>query len=703
MHRIIEFSLNNRFLIIVFVLLLIGAGINAMLNLPVDAVPDVTPNQVQVLTNAPGLSPLEVEQFITFPVEVAMSGLPGITKIWSVSRFGLSAVTVYFEEDMDYYFCRRLVMERLPEAREAILPGFGTPQMGPISTGLGEIYQFEVKGEGYSLMELRSILDWDIAFKLRSVPGVVEVNSYGGELKTYEVQINPDKLIAYNIPMSQVFNALEGNNANAGGAYIVKNQEQYIVRGEGLVEDLTDIENIVVGADGDDGTPLYIRDLAEVDFAPMVRQGAVTRGGHGEAVTGVVMMLIGENSRVVADRVKQKMEELKESLPPAVTIDTYYDRTELVRKTINTVIKNLSEGGVLVIVILLLLLGSFRGGLIVASAIPLSMLFAFVGMRQFGLSGNLMSLGAIDFGLIVDGSVVMIENIVRHLSERSEGVKDKLGVVRGAGREVARPIVFAVGIIIIVYLPILTLRGVEGEMFRPMALTVIFALVGSLILAMTLMPVLASFFLKSNGHEEETWIIRQVKKIYTPVLERTIRHPKITLLAAILVFSSSLILVPFMGAEFIPRLDEGAIAVQAWRLPSVSLEESIQSTTMIEKVLKRFPEVVTVVSRTGRAEIATDPMGVETSDIYVILKPKQHWTTAPTKEKLIAKLDGALERSVPGNIFSYSQPIELRVQELIAGVRSEISIMIFGEDMAELERLGDEVCAKMPSYSCAEP
>ncbi|MGH9338929.1 MAG: efflux RND transporter permease subunit [Acidobacteriota bacterium] len=690
MHRLIDFSLDNRFLIVVLVLLLIGAGVYAMLNLPIDAVPDVTPNQVQILTNAPGLSPLEVEQFITFPVETAMSGLPGIESIRSVSRFGLSAVTVYFKEGMDIYFARQLVMERLPQAREAIPEGFGTPEMGPISTGLGEIYQFEVKGQGYSLMELRSILDWDIAFTLRSVPGVVEVNSYGGELKTYEVQVDPDKLISYNIPIERVFEALEANNANAGGAYIVKNQEQYLVRGEGLIDDLKQIGDIVLAAD-EDGTPMYVKNVAEVKFAPMVRQGAVTRDGKGEAVTGVVMMLIDQNSRVVVNRVKAKIEEIKKSLPPGVTIHTYYDRTELVRKTINTVIKNLSEGGLLVIAVLLLLLGSFRGGLIVASAIPLSMLVAFIGMRQFGLSGNLMSLGAIDFGLIVDGSVVIIENIIRHLSERSEAVANKLEVIRKAAREVARPVTFAVGIIIIVYLPILTLRGVEGKMFRPMALTVIFALVGSLILALTLMPVLASFVFRGKQKEQDTWLIRKAKRIYTPALNRTIRFPKLTLAIAVLVFASSLVLVPFMGAEFIPRLDEGAIALQAWRLPSVSLEDSIESTTMIESVLKDFPEVITVVSRTGRAEIATDPMGVETSDIYVILKPHEEWEIADSKEELIAKMDAALKQQVPGNIFSYSQPIELRVQELIAGVRSDVAIQIYGEDLYELKRLGDEV------------
>jgi len=673
-----------------------------MFQLPIDAVPDVSPNQVQILTNAPGLGPVEVERFITFPVETAMSGLPGIESIRSVSRFGLSAVTVYFEEGMDIYFARRLVMERMPQAREMIPEGFGTPEMGPISTGLGEVFQFELKGEGYSLMDLRSILEWDIAFKLKSVPGVVEVNTYGGELKTYEVGLNAEKLVSYNLPIDQVFEALEKNNSNAGGAYIEHNQEQYLIRGEGLIKELSDIGNIVVST-GNEGTPIYIRNIADVKFAPMVRQGAVTRDGKGEAVTGVVMMLIGENSRTVVNRVKEKIEEIKKSLPAGVTIDTYYDRTELVRKTIKTVTKNLTEGAILVIAILFIILGNLRAGLIVASAIPLSMLIAFTGMNYFGISGNLMSLGALDFGLIVDGAVVMIENIVRHQSERrtkhamqetGTGAKSReniVGVILESGREVVRPIVFAVGIIIIVYLPILTLKGVEGKMFIPMALTVIFALIGSLILALTLMPVLASYFLRKTTDEKETFIIRKTKKYYLPLVRKTIKRPKRTAAIAVVIFLLTLIVVPFMGAEFIPRLDEGAIALQAWRLPSVSLEESIRNTTMVEKVLKKFPEVKTVVSRTGRAEIATDPMGVEISDIYVILEPEDQWETAGTKEELIEKMNKELEKSLPGTMFSYSQPIELRVQELIAGVRSDVAINIYGDDLDTLKELGDKV------------
>ncbi|RMH34133.1 MAG: efflux RND transporter permease subunit [Nitrospirae bacterium] len=698
LKRLFECSLDNRFLVLVFAGLIIATGVYSMTILPIDAVPDVTPNQVQILTNAPGLGPIEVEQFITFPVETAMSGLPGIERIRSVSRFGLSAVTIYFDEDLDIYFCRRLVMERLPRAREAIPAGLGNPEMGPISTGLGEIYQFEVRGDGYSLMELRTILEWDIAFKLRSVPGVIEVNTYGGELQTYEVQLDASKLIAYDIPIARVYEALERNNANAGGAYIEHAQEQYLIRGEGLIQTLQDIENIVV-ATRHDGTPIYIGNLGRVTYAPMVRQGAVTRDGRGEAVTGIVMLLIGENGRAVVNRVKEKLVQIQKALPEGVIIDPYYDRTDLVRKTIDTVATNLTEGAILVIAVLLLLLGDLRGGLIVATAIPLSMLVAFTGMVSARISGNLMSLGAIDFGLIVDGSVVMIENIVRHIAERRDTARQTArlsageirAIIQESGREVLRPIFFAVGIIIIVYLPILTLQGIEGKMFRPMALTVIFALVASLVLAFTLTPVLASLVLRKGVKEEETWVIRRVKRFYRPLLARTMRHPAITGGIAAALFAGSLGVASMMGAEFIPKLDEGAIAIQAWRLPSVSLEESVRNTTQIERVLKSFPEVTSVISRTGRPEIATDPMGVEISDIYVLLKPDSEWETAETKEGLIEVYDAALKQAIPGTKFSYSQPIELRVQELIAGVRSDIAIAIFGEDMDRLKAIGDQV------------
>jgi len=692
MNRLVEFALRNRFLVLVFAVLVIGVGLWAMQALPIDAVPDITPNQVIVLTNAEGLGPVEVERFITFPVETAMSGLPSVTEIRSLSRFGLSSVTIFFKEGMDIYFCRRLVMERLPQAKEAIPSGFGSPEMGPISTGLGEIYQFEVRGQGQPLMELRSILEWDVAPLLRSVPGVVEVNSYGGELKTYEVQLDANRLISYAIPLSKVFEALERNNFNSGGGYIEHNQEQYIVRGEGLVGSLEDIGNIVVGATKN-GTPIYIKNLATIAFAPMIRQGAATRDGRGEVVTGVVMMLIGENSRVVAKSVGNKLSEIQKSLPPGVKIDPYYDRTHLVQKTIKTVEKNLVEGAILVVVVLLLLLGNIRGALIVAAAIPLSMLSAFAGMVWLGISGNLMSLGAIDFGLIVDGSVVMVENIVRHLAENKQhgGERNTFAVILDAAREVARPVFFAVLIIIVVYFPILTLEGVEGKMFRPMAITVILALIASLIFALTLMPVLSSFLLAGKVKEEESRLVRFLKARYLPWLKKAIALPKITVSVAGITLAMGIVVVLFMGAEFIPRLDEGTLALQAWRLPSVALSESIKSTTLIEKVLKQFPEVETVISRTGRAEIATDPMGVEVSDIFVILKPHGEWKTSSTREGLIESYNKALEENVPGNLFSYSQPIELRMQELIAGVRSDVAVTLYGTDLDVLRQKADEI------------
>ena len=691
MHRVVEFSLKYKFLIIVLTFLLIGMGVYSMRRLPIDAVPDITPNQVLIITRAPGLGPVEVERFITFSVETAMSGLPGIRTIRSTSRFGLSVVYVFFDESMDIYFARRLVLERLPQARELIPAGFGTPEMGPISTGLGEIYQFEIKGSNYSAMELRSILDWDIGFKLRSVPGVVEVNSYGGELKTYEVQLEPDKLVSYNLSLQQVVQALENNNSARGGAYLEKNAEQQVIRGEGLIETLDDIRNVVVAATPE-GVPIYVKSLGDVQFAAKVRQGAVTRDGRGEVVTGVVLMLIGENSRAVSQRINDKIETLKKSLPPGVTIDNYYNRTDLVQKTIRTVSKNLIEGGILVIAVLLLLLGNLRGGLIVASAIPLSMLAAFTGMLYAGLSGNLMSLGAIDFGLIVDGSVVMIENIVRRMSERKAGDPTNAShTILEASREVAKPVFFAVLIIMLVYLPILTLQGVEGKMFRPMALTVIFALAAALVLSLTLMPVLASLSFRKGLKEKETWIIRKAHQLYVPIVTRAMNRRWLVVGVSTIVFAVSVLIATRMGAEFIPRLSEGALAVQAWRLPSVALAQSVRNTTLIEKVLKKFPEVTTVVSRTGQAEIPTDPMGVEVSDIYVILKPEEEWTTAKNREDLIAKMDKELDRNVPGTVFSYSQPIELRMQELIAGVRSDIAISLYGDDLSVLKEKADDI------------
>ncbi len=696
-ERILEWALRNRFIVVALTALLVVGGFGALRGLPIDAVPDVTNVQVQVLTTAPALGPEEVERFITTPVELAMSGIPRLAEVRSVSKFGLSAVTVVFEDGTDIYFARQLVNERLQAARGAIPAGYGDPELGPVSTGLGEIYQFEVRGDGKSPMDLRTILEWEIAPRLRAIPGVVEINSFGGELKTYEVQVSPDRLTQYNVTLSDLFSALELNNANAGGAYIAKDAEQYLIRGEGLITSLADIGSIVVASDAQHGTPIYIRQVADVRFAPMVRQGAVTRDGRGEIVAGITMMLMGANSREVVTNVKAAVSEMAPALAKlGVTIEPFYDRTEFVGRTIRTVAKNLIEGGLLVVVVLFLMLRNLRAGLIVASAIPLSMLGAFIGMRYFGVSGNLMSLGAIDFGLIVDGAVIVIENAVRLIAERSHGLKralthdERAQVVLRASREVLGPVVFGVAIIAIVYLPILSLAGIEGKMFRPMAFTVLFALAGSFVLSLTLVPVLASMFLPRTIGEEESVIVSRTRGVYRPALVWAVRHPAVATGIGLGLVAVSAVIAPFLGAEFVPRLNEGALAIQAWRLPSVSLEESVRQTRQLERVLKRFPEVVTVVSKTGRAEIATDPMGVEISDVLVMLKPLSEWRTARHREGLIAALDSALSENMTGMILSYSQPIELRVSELISGVRSDVALKIFGDDLGTLAQSADK-------------
>jgi len=687
--RLVDWSLRNKFLVLVLTALVVVAGLASMLQLPIDAVPDVTNVQVQILTTAPALAPLEVERFITFPVEAAMAGLPDLEEVRSVSKFGLSAVTVVFEEGTDIYRARQLVQERLPEVRESIPEGYGDPEMGPISTGLGEIYQFEVRGTGQSPMELRTILDWYVAYQLKSVPGVVEINTFGGEVKTYEVRPRPEALIAHGIAIPQIYEAIERNNRNAGGAYLVRHREQTIIRGAGLVESLDDIGRIVLDVD-DDGTPTYVRNVADLAYAPMVRQGVVTRDGRGEAVIGIVMMLMGENSRDVAARVDAKIAEIRNTLPEGVTIETFYDRTELVRRTIGTVRTNLLEGGFLVVAVLLLLLGSLRGGLIVALAIPLSMLCAFIGMLYAGVSGNLMSLGAIDFGLIVDGSVVLVENVFRMMAQRREGSTSE-HTVREASREVARPIGFAVGIIMIVYLPILTLRGIEGKMFRPMAVTVVFALAASLLLALTVVPVLSALFIKRPPRHHETWLVRWLRRGYEPALLFAVGHRAIIVGCAAMVFALGVAIAPFLGGEFVPKLDEGAIALQVWRLPSVAVEEAASQSTRLEQVLRReFPEISTIVTKTGRPEIATDPMGVEISDVIVMLSPRSEWRHA-SKEELVEDMAKVVQKHVPGIAVGFSQPIELRVSELISGVRSDVAVKLFGEDLDILRQTGEDI------------
>jgi len=695
MHRIVTVALRYRFMVVLATLLVVVVGLFSLKNLMIEGVPDITPNQVLVLTRAPSLSPPEVEQYISFPVEWSMSGLPGITNIYSLSKQGFSYVAIYFREDMDLYFCRRLVMERLPQAQSLIPPGMGEPEMGPISTGLGEIYQFKVTGGGLSNMELRSILDWDIAPKLRSVTGVVEVNVHGGELKTYEVQVDSQRMAAYRIPLATILQALEASNGNAGGAYLERTGElQSLIRGEGLISSLEDVQNIVVGT-SPTGTPITIRHVAEVRFAPMVRQGLASQDGKGEIVIGVAMLLMGENARVVVDRVKVALADIQTSLPPGVRVEPYYDRTELVRQTIGTVTSNLFEGGLVVMAVLLLLLGSLKGGAIVASAIPLSMLFAFTGMVQAGITGNLMSLGAIHFGLVVDGSVVMVENILRRLGMRhaSESVME---VVQHAGEEVARPVFFGVLIISLVYVPILMLSGTEGKMFRPMAQTVLLALAASLIIALTLMPVLAWLVFRKGVPHEHTKLMHWFSTGYAPMLQWVMRRPRMTFGVAMVAFAASASLVPFLGGEFIPRLDEGSILVTTFRLPGTSLSEALKANSVVERTLLQFPEVTTVVTRTGSPEIAAEPMGIEENDSYIMLKPKDEWTTGRTKEDLVAAMREALQKADPGSFYSFTQPIQMLMQTLMeAGSRSDIVVRIFGDDLDVLNRKAQEVEAVM--------
>jgi cobalt-zinc-cadmium resistance protein CzcA len=692
MQRLVELALRYRVLVLLATVFVAAIGLVSLRNLPIDAEPDITPNQVLVLTRAPSLSPLEVEQLISFPVETAMRGLPGITRIQSTSKYGLSYVAIYFEDNMDTYFCRRLVMERLPQAKEAIQSNVGVPEMGPISTGLGEIYQFKVTGSGRSPMELRTILDWDIAPKLRSVPGIVEVNSQGGELKTYEVEVDSDKLTGYHIPLRRVIEALSKNNGNAGGAYLERSEQQSLIRGEGLIGSLSDIENIVVG-NSPTGTPILIRNIANVRFAPLVRRGFSTQDGKGEIVLGLAMMLVGQNSRAVANRVKDNLAEIQKTLPDGVRIEQLYDRTDLVNRTIHTVTRNLIEGGVLVVAVLLLLLGSFRAGVIVSLAIPLSMLVAFIGMVQAKVSGNLMSLGAIDFGLIVDGSVVIIENILRRLHQKKPE-EQASEVILSAAQEVAKPIFFGVAIIVLVYVPILTLGGVEGKMFKPMATTVLFALLASLVIALTVMPVLSWYVLRNRVAEKQTWLMRKMDQWYRPLLQRALHHPAWTGGIALGIFAVSLIGIPFLGAEFIPSLDEGSIVVTMYRVPGISITESLHGNQIVETVLREFPEVSTAFSRTGSPEVATDPMAIDQSDIYVMLKPTDQWPKKRSKDELIAAMKKRLQEEAPGTVYSFTQPIQMRMQELMeGGSRSDVAIKLFGDDLNVLRQKADQIAA----------
>ncbi len=685
---VIEWSLTNRALVIALFVLMALGGLYAATQIPVDAVPDLVNVQVQVVTEAGTLPPLEVERLITYPVELAMSGLPDVEELRSISRLGISLVTIVFREHTDIMRARQLVAERLPAARGGISLPDADPQIGTLSTALGEILQFELRGPQRSLMDLRSILEWDVAPVMRTVPGVTDINSHGGYAKSYEVQVDPDRMSSHGISLDEVLTALDRNNTSTGGGYVVKNGEQRFIRGESLLRSIDDIERVVVRSPAG-GVPILIRDIGSVRIGALTRQGAVTRDGRGEAVTGMVMMVRGENSRRVVTAAKEKLELVRQTLPPDVQLEILYDRSDLIARTLDTVLHNLAEGGLLVIAVLLVLLGNVRAGLIVSLAIPLSMLFAANLMWAVGIPASLMSLGAIDFGLVVDSSVIMVENCVRRLG-LAPPTTSKLEIVRDAAVEVRGPTMFGELIIAIVYLPILFLEGTEGKLFRPMALTVLFALLGSLVISLTLMPVLAATVL-SREEEHEPLIMRIFHRLYQPLARLAVYHPVVVSLVAAGLVAASVPVALNLGAEFMPRLDEGDLLVEVNRLPSATLEDSIPLTTRVEQVLGGFPEVKTVFCKTGRPEIANDIMGVQQTDVWVMLKPHAEWPAGVTRDQLVERMSASLTAAVPGANFGFSQPIEMRVDELVAGVKADVAVLIYGDDLDRLGDLGKQI------------
>ncbi len=694
--RILEFSLKNRVLVAILAVAISGAGILAVSRLPIDAFPDVSPVLVQVITETPGLAPEEVEKLVTYPVEVAMNGLPGVDNIKSISAFGISQISVYFHDDVNIYFARQLALEKLQEARQEIPPGLGEPRLGPITTGLGQIYQYTVSGEVKDLTELRTLQDWIVKYNLRTVPGVTEVLSFGGEVKQYQVRVDPRALVQYGVTLTDVRSAIQANNRNVGGGYIVRGPEEYIVRGLGLAETLEDLGNIIIAERS--GTPILVRNVAEVEIGPEVRRGAVTMNGRGEVAAGIVLKRIYENTQQVIGGVKAKVEEINRALPPGVKATPFYDQADLIERAVGTVESALLEGAVLIVIILFLFLGDVRSSLIVTAMLPLSLLLALMLMQYFGFSANLMSLGglAIAIGMMVDGGIVMVENIYRHLSEHQHAAQgeakdgivhaspreSRVHVVLRSAREVGRPIVFAIAIIIIVFLPLFTLEGVEGKMFKPMAFAVSFAMLGSLIFSLTVIPVLCSFFLK-GGKEEETWIMRKVKRPYLPALRWSLQHRGKTLAAALTALGISLAAIPLLGTEFVPQLEEGSIMYRVTLAPSAGLDEAIRTATRIEEMAKSFPEVVDVVSKIGRAEAGGDPEPVNNIEALVTLKPAGKWKTGRSKPELVEAMEEKFSE-FPGVGFNFSQPIAMRVDELLSGVKAQLAIQLFGDDLDEL-------------------
>jgi heavy metal efflux system protein len=697
MDRILRFLLHQRMLVLIAAGVLLAAGGIAWRMLPIDAFPDATNVQVMVLTEAPGLAPVDVEQQVTTPIELTMQGMPDVKLIRSLSKAAFSQVIVVFEDTVDTYFARQLVFERLQAAKES-LPEWAEPEMGPVSTGLGEIYQYTLESDRHSPMELRTLQDWFVAPQLRSLSGVTEVNSFGGFVKQYHIEVNPTRLLRYGITLPEVVEALEKNNANAGGNFLVRGWEQAYVRSVGLIGSIADIENIVLKAA--DGAPVYLKDVADVREGPQTRQGAVTRAGKGEAVAGMVIMLKGANSKLVVDSVKKTIPKIQERLPEGVKINTFYDRTSLIQACVETVRNALLHGSIFVIAVLFLFLGNWRGSIIVALSIPLTACIAFILMGWQGVTANLMSLGglAIALGMIVDASIVVTENAARHLAEKKNAGLSVIQVTFEAVREVARPVIFAILIIVIVFLPLLTLQGHEGKMFKPLALTMCYAVLGSLLIAFTVVPVLCSAWLRAGSKgvtEHDNIIVRTIRSAYLRVLNFSLRRRWMTVACAAVVLISSLSLVPFIGTEFLPQLDEGAIAINVVRLPSASLEGSIALGSEIERrVLAKFTEVDTVVTKTGRAEISEDPMGPEQNDVFITLHPKKQWKTGRNKAKLVAAIQTELS-AIPGIRMSFSQPIALRVNELISGIKSDVAVKLFGPDLETLREHGNRIAAAM--------
>ena len=700
LDNIIKFSIKNKIIIGIMTLVLIIWGVWSATKLPIDAVPDITNNQVQIFTSTPTLAGQEVERLVTFPIEQSIANIPDIEEIRSISRFGLSVITVVFKENVDIYFARQLINEKLGEASEDIPNGIGTPEMAPVSTGLGEVYQYIIhpkKGseKKYSSMDLREMQDWIVARQLYGTPGVAEVNSFGGQLKQYEVAVHPDQLRAMGVSVPEIFDALEKNNQNTGGAYIDKKPNAYFIRGIGLVTSLEDVGNIPVKTDG--LVPIFIKDVADVRLGSAVRYGALTYNGEVDAVGGVVMMLKGENSNEVVNRIKEKLPTIQKTLPKDVVIEPYLDRTDLIDRAISTVEKNLIEGALIVIFVLVLFLGNLRAGLIVASAIPLSLLFALGMMNVFGVSANLMSLGAIDFGLIVDGAVIVVEATLHHLGLRKSthklSQKEMDQEVFDSASKIRTQAAFGEIIILIVYIPILTLVGVEGKMFTPMAKTVGFAIFGALILSLTYIPMMCALFLPRKGHEKKTFsdkFIEKLHDIYSPLLDKAIRVKYIIVSIAVAIFLFTIFIFSRMGGEFIPQLQEGDYAFHCILPPGTSLSQSIETSMQASRIIKQFEEVKMVVGKTGSAEVPTDPMPPEATDMMVILKPQEEWTTGRSYEELGNAIMEKLQ-VIPGVFFEKNQPIQMRFNELMTGIRQDVAVKIFGENLDSLMIYANQV------------